>query len=294
MDLLSTVGAVIEDSYISAGIVDLNSRKVLQESVRRKRVNPLGSADAILESWAAVLSEVLALLPSSEKKIGIGIPGPADYASGIYLNSEERRYGKLFQVNVINELSTRLNSFSPQIRLINDAASFFQGEVFGGAARGYKKSFGITLGVGLGSARYVNGEVEDADYWHKSFKDKRAEDFLSLQWIVNRFKELTGIEVADLIEMKRFSPDPRVDAVFNEFATNLGDLILEIYKKEQPEMILIGGHMESSNRFFFQQTIDYVKERGLNIPIMKAILGERAGIIGAASVWYDRELLLHS
>jgi len=286
-----TIGAVIEDNYISAGLVNLDTRLAISETVRRKRINPSGTADDIISAWGNVLRDVINLNTTGVNQIGIGLPGPVDYSSGYFLSNDAGRYGSLHKRNIIDLLKSELSEFSPEIKLINDAASFFQGEVFAGAVRGYKKSFGITLGMGLGSARYVNGAVEDANLWSMSFKNKIAEEYLSVRWLINRFKELSGIEVLDLVEMKRFSPDARVDEVFAEFAQNLGEFLVEVIKKETPEVVLIGGHMESSNRFFFQKAADYVASQGIKTPIMKAILGEKAGIIGAGSVWYDDKQL---
>lgn len=285
------IGAVIEDTYLSAGLVDLNSRSIIPGTVRRKKVNPKGLSSEIITDWSHTLKEVLTLNSQDIRQIGIGIPGAVDYLSGYYLNDDKSRYGSLYKQNIIELLSKELEPFSPQIKLLNDAASFFQGEVFAGAVRGYKRSLGITLGAGLGSARYVNGVVEDANLWSSSFKNKMAEDYLSVRWIVNRFKEISGIEVADLVEMKRFSPDVKVDQVFAEFADHLGEFLTWAIAKEKPEIVLIGGQMESSNRYFFDKVQEHVRLKGIKTPVMKAILGEKAGVIGAASIWYSEKLL---
>ncbi len=285
------VGAAIEDSYISAGLVNLETRQLIDSTLRRKKVNPQGEITDIITNWSNVLNEVISLLPSGEKRIGMGVPGPCDYESGFFLNNNRNRYGSLYRLNLKELLADHVGVNQESNRLINDAACFFQGEVFGGAIRGYKKSFGITLGVGLGSARYVNGKVEDANLWKMPFKDSIAEDYLSVRWLINGFKTLSGIEVTDLVEMKRFAPDARVQQVFDEFADNLSEFLVEIIRKENPEVVLIGGQMESSNRFFFARVVEGVLAQGIKTPVMKAILGERASVIGAASVWYDQNLL---
>jgi len=285
------VGAAIEDSYISAGLVNLETRQLIDNTLRRKRVNPQGSIKEINANWASVLNEVVGLLPEGEKNIGVGIPGPCDYDSGFFLSNDMDRYGSLYRLNIKELLSEHIHVSESNIRLINDAACFFQGEVFGGAIRGYKKSLGITLGMGLGSARYSGDKVEDANLWKTPFKDSIAEDYLSVRWLLNRFKALSGIEVADLVEMKRFAPDARVQQTFDEFADNLSIFLGDIIVKENPDVVLIGGHMESSNRFFFSRAVEGLRSQGIKTPVMKAILGERAGVIGAAALWYNESLL---
>ena len=285
-----SIGASVEDSYFSAGLVNLESRELIDNSLRRKRINPKGSPEEIISGWAGVLQEIMQIHPMRTIRIGMGIPGNCEYKSGIFLGKDKERYGSLYGQNIKELLAKKLNINEGDISLLNDAASFFQGEIFAGAVRGHKKSFGITLGMGLGSARYNNQLVEDAHFWKFPFKNSIAEDYLSSRWLVNRFKEISGIEVADLVEMKRFSPDRRVEQVFDEFADNLGDFLVEVINSENPDVLLIGGHMESSNRFFFKKAVDKVTAKKIKTPVMKAILGEKANIIGAASSWYENTL----
>ncbi|WP_207423024.1 ROK family protein [Desertivirga brevis] len=287
MDKPIVVGACIEDAFISAGLVNLESRELVQSSLRRKRVNPSGSKEEIISAWSGVLKEVMSMPGFSSGKVGIGIPGPVEYEEGIYHTLNKDRYGNLENQNVKQLLSEQTGIAKEDFKLINDAASFFHGEVFGGAVRGYKKSFGLTLGVGLGSARYDNGVLEDANLWNMPFADGVAEDYLSVNWLVNRFKALSGIEVLDLVEMKRYAPDPNVQQVFDEFASNLASFLLEVIKTEKPEVVLIGGHMESSNKYFFDKVKETVLLNGVKVPIMRAILGEKASVIGAASTWFS-------
>jgi len=281
------VGACIEDTFISAGLVDLELRTVVPNSLKRKRVNPIGSKEDIISAWSGVLKDVMSIPDFSPSKIGIGIPGPVEYGSGIYHTNDKNRYGNLDNGNIRQLLAEQLNVAGENIKLMNDAVSFFHGEVFGGAIRGYKKSLGLTLGIGLGSARYNNGVLEDANLWKMPFGDSVAEDLLSIGWLINRFKALSGIEVADLVEMKSFALDPRFQQVFNEFAHNLACFLLEVIKIDNPEVVLIGGHMESSNKYFFDKMKEKVLLSGVNVPIMRAILGEKASVIGAASTWFS-------
>jgi glucokinase len=289
MENVVIVGVAIEDKYISAGVVDLVERKVLSNTLRRKRVNPQGSVEDIINKWVECLKEVISTHPFADIRLGIGIPNLMDYDSGIYLDNDPKRYGSLHMQNIKLLLADRLSIRPDNIRIRNEAANFFLGEVFAGTARGYKRSFGLTLGLGLGSARYVNGVVEDANLWKMPFKGFIAEHYLSVRFLTDRFAELSGIEVSDVQEIKSFHPNPFVEEVFKEFAENLGDFIIHIVRLEEPEIVLIGGQMESSYRFFYDIAVNRVRAAGIQTPIMKAILGERAYVIGAAANWDNSE-----
>ena len=289
---INIVGAAIEDKYISVGILDFKTRRVAENTLRRKRVNPAGSASEIFKVWTDCFKEVIALRTTDNIRIGLGIPNLIDYESGVYLDDDPKRYGSLNKHNLKTILGEQLGLDPGCIRIQNVDASFFQGEVFAGAVNRYQKSFGITLGVGLGTARYQNGIVEDANLWKSPFKDATAEEYLSVKWLLTRFYKLSGIEVADLIEMKSYSSDSAVGQVFAEFGANLGEFITKIIETEKPDAICIGGQMESSNRFFFDIAAKYVQSKGHKTPIIKAVLGEKAYVIGTASSWSTE--LLHS
>src|SRR5690606_18352659 len=78
-----------------------------------------------------------------------------------------------------------------QIRLVNDAASFWSGEILAGAGKGYDHAIGLTLGTGLGSATYHQHIVKDADRWHTPFREGIAEDYLSTRWFEREVENRT-------------------------------------------------------------------------------------------------------
>ena len=73
------IGVNIEDNHISVGLVDIETRKVVRNTVQRKRVDPAGSADQIITNWSKVIREVA----GSSKKIGIGLIQISKFFLGI-------------------------------------------------------------------------------------------------------------------------------------------------------------------------------------------------------------------
>src|SRR5690606_19117275 len=87
------------------------------------------------------------------------------------------------------------------IRFINDAAAFLQGEVFAGRQNGYPKVLGITLGTGLGSAVWEKGSnAMDADLWKTPYLESNAEEYLVTRWFVREAAQ-HDIEVTGLREL---------------------------------------------------------------------------------------------
>ncbi len=276
------IGINIEDNHISIGLVDIESRKILSNTVQRKRVNPSGSAEQIIATWSTALKEVA----QNCENIGIGLPGLCDYETGTMLMNDAGRYNGLYQQSLKRIFAGIIGTSTDNVKIMNDAVCFLQGEVFGGSGRGFKSSIGITLGIGLGTAKYQNGVVTDERLQNIEINGHEAEHLISIRWLLQRFKELSGIEAIDLMDMKQHEANPQFQQVFDEFAKNLADFVIIFIRQSAPEVVVIGGFMETCNRYFFDSLTSKIVSEGIKVPILRATLGEQASIIGAASSWY--------
>ncbi|MDB5015066.1 MAG: hypothetical protein JWQ25_3268 [Daejeonella sp.] len=54
---------------------------------------------------------------------------------------------------------------------------------------------------------------------------------------------------------------------------------------ENPEVVVLGGNIAKAYNLFIPNTLGVLEKKSIDIPILKAILGEDAAIIGAASLW---------
>ncbi|PSL44863.1 glucokinase [Chitinophaga niastensis] len=284
----TALGIDIGGSHITAALVNLGTRTIIAGSWNRTRINSQGEATAIIDAWAAVISSVFATAPAGIKHIGIGMPGPFNYEEGISLMKDQHKYDALYNLNVKTLLAAKLGIEPEQIRFINDAGCFLQGEVFSGAGRNYGRVIGLTLGTGLGSASYHDGVAHDANRWCAPFKDGIAEDYLSTRWFVNRYHELSGEAIPDVKALtERISVDDRIQQIFNEFAINLAAFLTDFVHAERPEAIVIGGNIANASELFFPLLKTTLEQQHIQIPIFTATLGETAAIIGAASLWHS-------
>ncbi|NIG55188.1 ROK family protein [Chitinophaga sp. Cy-1792] len=282
------VGVDVGGSHITAALVDLENRSVIEKTWRRERVNSKGTTTEIVDAWAAVILDVAAGLPHQPVIIGIGMPGPFNYEEGISLMQNQDKYDALYGLNVRELLAAKLNTEPQQIRFINDAGCFLQGEAFSGAARGFKSAIGLTLGTGLGSATFDGHIARDADRWCTPFKDSIAEEYISSRWFINRYAAVSGNAVKDVKALTELiGADPRILDIFQEFGTNLGTFLVPFIQEEQPEIVILGGNISNAADLFFPAVTAVLAQHNIHIPIRTAQLGESAAIIGAASVWYD-------
>lgn len=286
MQEYTIVGADIGGSHITAALVDLKQRVMLHDTLIRRKVNSHGTAPEIIEAWGAALEEVLQHNRLTNKMIGIAMPNPVDYEQGISYIKGIDKYDSLYGLNIRNLLAARLQIDPTHIRMKNDAGCFMQGEVFGGAAQGFTSAIGLTLGTGVGTARSHNGVAEDADLWHMPFRDSIVEEYVATRWFIRRYQELSGKTVKDVKELSGLhDTDPTAQQVFREFADNLTELLLHFIGKDNPQVVVIGGNIANAEALFFPQVTRNLQAHGISLPIKRALLGEEAAIVGAASTW---------
>ena len=277
-------GVDIGGSHITVGLVDLNKGTLIDLSLRREMVNSNDGVENVIKTWTAVILESFKSVNALPSRIAISMPGPFDYDKGVCLIKDQNKYDALFGLNVKELLSKSLSIGVEDIVLINDALCFLQGEIFGGAAKGLVNVIGLTLGTGLGSSRYRNGEVEDANLWCSSFKNGIAEDYISTRWFLKRYHELTKKNVPGVKEIAQvISADKYSKQVFNEFGKNLAEFLLPQVIEQKPQLVVLGGNISQALPHFISAFDKRVKESNIDIKIKKAQFGENAALMGAAS-----------
>ncbi len=280
------VGVDIGGTHITAALVSMKEKQIVDGSCVRKMIDAQRSVAMIIDAWAEAITQVIHSHPVMVEKIGIAMPGPFDYAHGVSYITNQNKYESLYQVNVKQLLAEKLQLPTEQIRFMNDAACFLQGEVFNGAAMGAGTAFGLTLGTGLGTARYAHGLAEDANLWCLPFKERIAEDYLSTRWFISRCHELTGLQLTGVKEIVQHPLAAYcVQQLFDEFADNLSAFITSATTGNIPEKLVLGGNIARACDWFFPRLKQNLYAAGWCIEPVKAVLGEMASIYGAAGAW---------
>ena len=289
MEKPAVLGVDIGGSHITAALVDLADGTVMAKSVIRRAVDSMEGAEVLISTWAEVINEAFTYTNCNEMCIGIAMPGPFDYENGISLIKDQDKFKSLYGVNVKGELAKFLNVLPSSIRLNNDAASFMQGEIYVGAAKGYKNAIGLTLGTGLGSAVAVDGIARDAELWNSSFLGGIAEDYFSTRWFVHKYEDLTGNSIAGVKELAEIViSDPYAKQLFNEFGRGLGHFLADLIKTNKAEIVVLGGNIAQAYDLFEPHLTSNLRAFHLDTPVKLALLNEYAALIGAASLW-DRK-----
>ncbi len=277
------LAADIGGTHITTAVVDMSTYAVLPDTWVRHTLNSSGSAKSILQAWAAAFRASLAQFGASQLPIGIAMPGPFDYAQGISLIQGQDKYDALYGVCVKDSLSAALGMPQDQIRLINDAAAFLQGEVFAGRHDTNEKVLGITLGTGLGSAVWQRGiGSQDAALWDTPYRNSIMEESLVTRWFVQQAEKQLGVGVNGLKEMLELPGNaPAIDGILDEYSEHLLYFLGFFSQQESCRTFIIGGNIAkawSRIRENFGQRFD-----AFDIHISQ--LGEHAALVGAATLF---------
>ncbi|HTG55506.1 MAG TPA: ROK family protein [Niabella sp.] len=277
------LGADIGGSHIATALVDVVNRGIVPLSASRVSVDSKASAGEIIHCWSSALKTTMQLSDQSIDSVGIAMPGPFDYDAGICLMKGNDKYEALYGLNIKEILSGNLDIPAQCIHISNDAACFLRGEVMAGIPSNYSTAIGITLGTGLGTSYYKNGEAADAGLWCMPFRSGIAEDYISTRWFLKKYYELAGKRLPDVKALSLLHHSCRyARQVFDEFAGNLSAFLGLFVQKNNPDIIVIGGNIAKAASFFLQATEAKLSEMGINIPLHTATLGEDALIFGAA------------
>ena len=224
-----------------------------------------GSGEAIAAAFRQVLQQA-----GEFAHLAVAVPGPFDYEHGIF-----RMPHKFAAVNgrSFAELSGRNAAC-----FLHDANAFLLGEMTHGAARGYSRCGGITLGTGLGAAFASSGEIwtgndgspaVEVKLWNRPFRGKIAEDFISTRALLARFPAGSVREIADRAK----TGDPTAKRLWLEYGAALFELLSKWQEQLSPEVIVIGGGIG--------RDLALLGAVPAGLPLRQSELGEDAALYGA-------------
>lgn len=278
------LAADVGGSHITSGMVNLDERLVITESIARNKVNRYGTADEILRVWSETLRMTINKSGKMFSGIAFAMPGPFDYEGGISLIRGFDKYEALYNIDIRRELSTLIEFPEEFILFRNDAEAFLAGEIFAGAAKGYSKIIGVTLGTGLGSAKSINGVTKDAERSTMLYNNIKIEEIVSTRGLLKIYEELTGIRLRDAKELSGlFATDENSQKSFSFFSGHLAWFLEQFILAERPELVVIGGNIANAWDLFMNDVVSKLEFAIETVPpIIKAELAEDAPLLGAA------------
>ena len=216
----------------------------------------------------------------------LAVPGPFDFDAGVSLMRHKLVY--LYGVNLRKALAARIDCEPAQVRFLNDADAFLLGEVGAGAAKGFARAVGLTLGTGIGSAFAVDGRLvttgpgvpKDGEIWNVPYENGIVEDFVSTRAIAGNYGRRTGktISVAEIAEA--VPNDTDAQKAFAEFGHHLGQVIGSLLAEFRADVVVLGGGISRSADLFLSVARAEIPNPSLQIRVSELL--DRAPLVGCA------------
>jgi glucokinase len=154
----------------------------------------------------------------------------------------------------------------------------------------------VTLGTGLGACfidkgvSIVSGELVPADgeIYNIPYKDGIAEDYVSARGLLSAYKNLTGKNLNNGLELFNLAvaEDKVAIKVFEAMGENLAEVAIPWLEKFEADSFIIGGKIANASEFFLESFKKKIKESGLEITVSVSTDNEAAALLGAASMLY--------
>jgi polyphosphate glucokinase len=246
---MAILGVDVGGTGIKGAPVDTDDGKLLEERFRVVTPQP-ATVDDVVDCIGQVAEHF-----NWKGEIGCGFPSVVKKGT-IYTaaNIDKSWIGVNAKVQIEHRTQCRTH-------MINDADAAGLAEMHFGAGKDNKGVvFLVTIGTGLGTALFANGElVPNTELGHLSIRGKDAEDRAS-----NR------IRLEKELSWKQWSKR------FNEY-------LMEVERLFWPDLIILGGGLSKS-------TAKFMPHLTVQAPVVPAQMLNEAGIIGAAMAFSHPEI----
>ena len=239
-------------------------------------------------------------LNSDHTTVGIGLPGSIMRKSGLVKNSNTTC---LNNKPFWNDVQKRLKI---PIVFENDANCFALAEAVWGAGKMHRLVFGVILGTGVGGGiifdkQIVSGLQNIAGEWgHAILIPDSRPCYCGKQGCIETYLSGSAFQKFELkdnnfnISSQKFCIDwenglytanPAAESAINQYCNHFGMAVSNLINILDPDAVILGGGMSNAS-FLYSTGIAYIKKFVFNdellTPVKKAILGDSAGVFGAA------------
>ena len=306
-----SIGIDVGGTGIQTGAVDEQGKILVETSIVTQIDIPFSEqVKRIADSVGNVL-RILSLTPEDVSRVGIGIPGIASRKNGEIIKCTNMGWNHVPFWSEWEKWNDR------PLFIDNDANVAALAESVAGISRGTASSVFITIGTGIGSGIIIDGKIWGGahgiggELGHVIMSldgvpctcGNRGclERYCSATALIRMAREavepgcailravggdITKIEARTVIDLAR-EQEPMATALYSRWISYLSQAVGSVVNFLDPEMIVIGGGVSKAGDFLLEpirrQFPNHVIFRDQPLPEIKlAVLGSRAGIIGAA------------
>lgn len=321
-----TLLELIPESFFAVGIdIGTTSVKVVLTNLTGSVIGeasaptvPDHGFDKLLEEIVRIVRQVLSEAQVSVdelKGIGVAAAGIVKSKTGFVVFSPNFGWRSI-QLKEILEEELKVPVF-----VDNCTRVMAKGEIWFGCGKDVKNMLYLNIGYGIGSAMVVQGRVADNDselghvrlapngplcrcgrvgcletVASGSAIEARAREWSSVHGDALRRegsgKAVPGVTVKELAAAAA-NGSPMAREIFREAGLYLGEAIAIAVSVLRPELVVIGGGVSQTGEPLLQPVLDGFRAHvmpDLDVDIVLSPLGQRAGVLGGASLVLDAEL----
>ncbi|MBQ6707428.1 MAG: ROK family protein [Clostridia bacterium] len=312
------IGVDLGGTNISVGVVNEKYEIVGKASVPTNAGRP--AADIFDDISATVKAAVAdaGISMDQVESVGVGTPGSVDKSNGYITFANNLDFHDVPAKDMLEE------RIGKPVYLDNDANCAALGEQIAGVGNGVNDFIAVTLGTGVGSGIIIDGKILNGingaaaemghmvicvdgiqcscgrkGCWEKyasatalisQTKDAMQNNPDSLMWklVDGDINKVSGRTSFDAMRQG----DDVAKAVVDKYIYYVSVGISNIINTFQPEIVCVGGGISNENETLLQPIRDnvkkevYTKDSDISTKILKAQLGNNAGVIGSALLKY--------
>jgi len=241
-------------------------------------MNIFSSIESLLENTGISAKELMG--------VGIAVPGPVDYGTGVVRVCPN--LPGWINVPVEKILSEK---FGTKTYVENDARAAAIAENSVGSGKNFENFIYVTISTGIGGGIIIDGKIHHGanggagEIGHMLMSDGSIFEKTASGTAI---RELFGMKTEELIE-KSENGDETAAKAFSHLIHNLGIGLGNLVTVLNPEAIVIGGGLSNLGDFLLVPLEKEVRKNGFSIAgekikLVKAKFNNEAGIIGAISM----------
>jgi fructokinase len=286
------IGVDLGGTKIEGVVLDADGTARLRERVPTERDR---GYEHVVGGVAALVGRLRRAAPEA-RWVGIGTPGSLSARDGTLKNSNTTCLnGRPFGCDLAAAIGL-------PVRLENDANCFAVAEAVYGAGRGQRLVFGVILGTGVGGGIVVDGTPwvgpnHVAGEWGHHRVDPRGaacycgqrgcvETLLAGPALARAYEAAAGVPLdPPAIASRAAAGEGVARTVLDAYLDAFGRALANVVNVLDPDVIVLGGGLSNLDVLYDRgraAVARYVFNDELRTPIVRNVIGDSAGVIGAA------------
>ena len=312
------IGVDIGGTSIKVGLVDQKGKILEEKAFSSVNINQRKAMSLLCDTIQEILDDQKMTIDQI-KGIGVGCPGSINSEKGVCEYANNLPWGNF-------KIATGLRKrFPVEVKVNNDANCAALGEYIFGGHRKYQNILLVTLGTGVGGGIIIDGKLyggkegKGGEIGHTLFSLNGRDCTCGQKGCFEAYTSVTAL-IKDTKEILKDYPNSILyEMTDNDLSKINGKMICEAYQKKDEaatkafdryvmflsegllsfmnifrmDAILLGGGLAESGETLLGPVREYCEKRNYGfgkapkVEIQKATLGNKAGILGAASLLFE-------